>query len=311
LAEALGLPFVNLSCGPPVYLDDSVPPPYFGWPHAAGALARARNRRGNDFMTRRVRPLLDVVNSRRREWKLPAIDGINGLFSTRGIITQLPQSLELPRTAPRHLFYTGQFRDRGAPAPVRFAWDRLDGRPLVYASMGTVRNTSAATFRMIAEACQGFDVQLVLSLGGALVRPADLGALPGDPIVVHYAPQRALLERACLAINCAGMNTTLDALRNGVPIVAIPVAEDQPGVAARIARAGVGVVVPAETLTVAGLHQAIASVLRNPHIRGAARLVQRQLVNIDGCERAVDLIEQLTCMTTRQETVPPGVATTA
>jgi MGT family glycosyltransferase len=293
VAEALGLPFVNLSCGPPVYLDESVPPPYFGWPEAIGAPARARNRRGNAFMERRVRPLLDRLNIQRRAWKLTPIDGINQLFSTRGIITQLPASLELPRTLPRQLFYTGQFRDDEAAARVRFEWDRLDGRPLVYASMGTVRNTSASMFRTIAEACQGLGVQLVLSLGGGLLRPADLGPLPGDPIVVHYAPQRALLDRACLTINCAGMNTTLDALRRGVPIVAIPVAEDQPGVAARIARAGVGVVAPAETLTVARLHQAIATVLRNPRTRDAARLVQGQLARIDGREQAIDLIEQL------------------
>jgi len=50
----------------------------------------------------------------------------------------------------------------------------------------------------------------------------------GQPLVVDYVPQRALLRRAMLTINCAGLNTTLDSLTCGVPLVAIPVGEDQP-----------------------------------------------------------------------------------
>jgi zeaxanthin glucosyltransferase len=92
-------------------------------------------------------------------------------------------------------------------------------------------------------------------------------------------------------VSCGGLNTTLDALWNGVPIVAIPVAEDQPGVAARIAHAGVGLVEPARTITVARLRAAIVSALTDSRYVDAARRVQRQLIQIDGTARAIDLIE--------------------
>lgn len=294
VAESLGLPFISLSCAPPLYLDDSVPAPYFGWAAAASGEAFARNRRGNALVERLASPVLACVNATRRRWRLPLLARVNQLFSTRGIITQLPAILELPRVTPPHLFYTGQFRDGSGDTDVRFDWQRLDGRPLVYASMGTVRNNSPLMFRMMAEAGARLDVQLVISLGGGGLRPADLGVLPDHPIVVHYAPQRALLDRAVLTINCGGLNTTLDALGRGVPIVALPVAEDQPGVGARIARAGVGIVEPAATITTTRLREAIVATLGESPYRAAAARLQRALSTINGVDEATTLIERLT-----------------
>ena len=64
--------------------------------------------------------------------------------------------------------------------------------------------------------------------------------MPGNPIVVPVAPQLDLLSRAALTITHAGLNTVLESLSYGVPMVAIPVGNDQPGVAARIKWRGVG-----------------------------------------------------------------------
>ena len=71
----------------------------------------------------------------------------------------------------------------------------------------------------------------VISLGGGL-DPVRLGQLPGDPIVVSYAPQLEVVKRAALVITHAGLNTVLESLAEGVPLVAIPLGNDQPGVAA-------------------------------------------------------------------------------
>ena len=64
--------------------------------------------------------------------------------------------------------------------------------------------------------------------------------LPGNPLVVGYAPQLELLSRATLTITHAGLNTALESLSAGVPMVAIPVGNDQPGVSARLKAARVG-----------------------------------------------------------------------
>jgi hypothetical protein len=61
-----------------------------------------------------------------------------------------------------------------------------------------------------------------------------------------------------------GLNTTLESLAQGVPMVAIPIGYDQPGIAARIAHHGVGEFVEVEDLAIDGLSRLIAKVLRDP-----------------------------------------------
>jgi zeaxanthin glucosyltransferase len=62
----------------------------------------------------------------------------------------------------------------------------------------------------------------VLSIGNNL-NQNELGTVPANALVVRNAPQIELLKRAILCITHAGLNTTLEALAQGVPMVAIPV----------------------------------------------------------------------------------------
>src|SRR5580658_8714154 len=62
-------------------------------------------------------------------------------------------------------------------------------------------------------------------------------------------PQLELLKGAALCITHAGLNTALEALTQGVPMVALPIGYDQPGVAARIVYHGVGESLEIEKLT--------------------------------------------------------------
>jgi UDP:flavonoid glycosyltransferase YjiC (YdhE family) len=77
----------------------------------------------------------------------------------------------------------------------------------------------------------------------------DLRSGPENVIVVATAPQLELLKRADLCITHAGLNTVLEALGQGVPLLAVPIGYDQPGVAARIAHHRVGEFLEIERLT--------------------------------------------------------------
>jgi MGT family glycosyltransferase len=156
--------------------------------------------------------------------------------------------------------------------------------------MGTLQNGILRTFRMIAEACAGLDLQLVISLGGGQ-DPAQLGDLPGDPVVVGYAPQLDLIQRSVLTISHGGLNTTLESLARGVPMVVLPVTYDQPGVGARVEWSGVGRSIPVGRLTVDRLRSAVHTVLNNPVYRERARMLQTSIEAADGLNRAAGLIE--------------------
>ena len=293
VAEHLGLPFVSAAVALPINTDSSVPPCHLPWSHRVGVRAWLRNWAGNAIFQWMLSGILRTINRQRQAWGLPAVRGLNDTFSALAQVTQLPDALELPgRRLPPGFHHTGPWTDAAGREPVDFPWSRLDsGRPLVYASMGTLQNGVLETFRMMAEACAGLDVQLVISLGGGQ-DPALVGDLPGDPIVVGYAPQLDLIRRSALTISHGGLNTALESLAQGVPMVVLPVTYDQPGVGARVAWSGVGRSIPVGRLTVDRLRDAVRLVLGNPAYWARARRMHSSIKAADGLNRAADLIEE-------------------
>jgi MGT family glycosyltransferase len=162
--------------------------------------------------------------------------------SKLAVITQTPKELDFPNVPwPAQFHYSGPFHDNGGREQVPFPWEKLTDKALIYAALGSLVNGSHHVYRTILDAVGTLsEVQVVLSIGNN-VNPNDLGQIPSNTIVVSTAPQIELLKRTALCITHAGLNTALEALTQGVPMVAIPIGYDQPGVAARIAHYGVGV----------------------------------------------------------------------
>jgi len=292
VAEHLGIPFVSIAMFPPLIQDARVPPFCFGWPAGQGWLSRLRNRMGMRLLSWVATPIYDVVNAQRRNWGLAPLNRSTDALSRLAQIAQLPAALEF-ESAPRpgFLHYTGPFVNAAQRSPVDFPWHRLDDRPLIYASLGTLQNGSESAFRIIAQACSDLPVQLVISLGGGL-EPERLGKFAGDPLVVPYAPQLELLKRADAVITHAGLNTVLESLSEGVPLVAIPMGNDQPGVAARVQARGVGLVVPRRRLTASRLRHAVRLVLEDHGYRARARELGHALRAIDGPAAAAEIVER-------------------
>jgi UDP:flavonoid glycosyltransferase YjiC (YdhE family) len=292
VAEHLGLPFVSIAMFPPVIQDDRIPPFCFGWAAGQDRLSRLRNELGLRLLLKVAAPLFKVVNDQRRKWGLKPQKRSTDALSKLAQTTQLPEALEFDIPGkPAVLHYTGPFVDAQQRPAVEFKWERLDGRPLIYASLGTMQNGSEAIFRKIAEACAGLNAQLVISLGGGL-EPERLGTLAGDPIVVRYAPQLEIIKRAALVITHAGSNTVLESLAEGVPLVALPLGNDQPGVAARVKARGAGVVIPQQKLTVKKLRGAVKEVLEDGRYRDAAQWLKNAFRRVDGLNRAADVVER-------------------
>ncbi len=294
VADYLDLPWISIALIPPMVHDDRFPPFWLGWAGGQDRLSRLRNRLAIAMLLRIATPLFKDVNRQRQAWGLKPIRHSEEALSRLGQITQLPEALEFDVAGekPPGLHYTGPFVHAEQRPAVEFPWERLDGRPLIYASMGTLQNGAQGIFRTIAEACAGLDAQLLISLGGG-IDSARLEKLAGDPLVVNYAPQLEILKRAALVITHAGLNTVLESLSEGVPLVAVPLAHDQPGVAARVKARGAGVVVSRQRLSAARLRKAVLTALQDPAYREAAQALQKTIRRMDGPGRAADLICQM------------------
>jgi zeaxanthin glucosyltransferase len=213
--------------------------------------------------------------------------------SKLAVITQTPKEFDFPISNwPPQFHYAGPFHDDEGREQVSFPWEELTGAPLIYASLGTLVNGIEHVYRAILEAVGRFpETQVVLSVGKN-IDPDDLRPIPSNVTIVNTAPQIELLKRAALPITHAGLNTALEALAQGVPIVAIPIAFDQPGVAARVAYHRVGEFVEIGDLTAERLAQLIQKVRQNPSYRDKARYFQKVIAQTQGLELAADVIER-------------------
>ena len=289
-AHLLGLPFVSMCSLLPLNTDLSVPPWTMPWVAADSISAKVRNRIGYRVGTMVQAPLDKEANRIRREWGLERLT-LDESFSELAQIAQVPAAFDFPRKhSPACLHHTGPLHEDGGTEPIPFPWERLDGRPLVYASMGTLQNRNEKVFRIIAEACSTLDVQLVITLGHKGTRiPTDF---PGNPVIVDYAPQLELFKRASLYVGPGGGNTLTQSLEHGVPMVLIPVTYDNPGVAARGKYHGVAEFVPVTRLSVRRLRKAVETVLSNPSYQESAHKYEDAIRSMDAVSRTADIVEE-------------------
>ncbi|HEX4022408.1 MAG TPA: nucleotide disphospho-sugar-binding domain-containing protein [Acidobacteriaceae bacterium] len=289
IAEILRLPYFVISTSVPHNFGWSAPrriaPPKSIFTRVQSALL--------EISVLRMRgPVRRRLDNFRRQVGLGSIREIRNTFPELAHITQLPQCLDFPRPGlPPTFHYTGPFVDEAARLSMEFPWDRLDGRPVVYASLGTTLKGEPAIFHLIAEACDGLGVQLVIALGGRR-DPEMFHNMPGKPLIVRDAPQLELLKRAEIVITHAGPNTVFETLMQGKPMIAIPKTFDQPAIAARLAWLGTAIVLRPGKLSVQVIRSALSTLLSDPSCRNAAKEIQAKIRSAHGLERAADLIEQ-------------------
>lgn len=144
---------------------------------------------------------------------------------------------------------------------------------LIYASLGTLLNTSRAGrrfFKLCIETFANQNVTLILSIGqGQTI--AQYGSLPDNIHIYDRVPQLEVLQRADIFITHGGMNSVNEAIYFGVPIIVLPIGNDQPTVAKQVQACGLGRELAIRSIDSAHLQEAVEDVLSNPSYAEQAR----------------------------------------
>lgn len=299
VAKHVQVPYVVFCVALNVVLDPLVPPIFSHRIPSDSLIYRLRNFIDNRLQAFMTRKLVSAHRDQHAEWNIPYDEDARRAESALATIIQLPKSIDFPRqTDPNYYHYIGRIADPSGVEPlsanITFPFEKLDGRPLVYASLGTIQNRIASMFQKIIEACNHEDInaQLVLSLGD---RDASVDQVSTDTsaIVVPFAPQEKLVSMAALVITHGGCSTTTMALSYGVPMVVIPIANDQPGIGARVVKAGLGLVIHPRNLTVDALRSSILEVLGDKTYAERCALISKEIEEAGGVERTADIVEEV------------------
>lgn len=292
-AEAERTPVVVACNALPVHLQPDVPVHSETWPYSTSSFSRIRNRLVQHLIVsvakRFLNPIRIAREARGHHWNV--WNYLNEIPGSLAHVAQLPSCLDFPRQhAPDHFHHTGPWHESMHASEAGFDWDWLDERPLLYASLGTLQNGQDHLYQLILAACAELPLQVVLTLGRDYGNRPE--RIPPNARVLGYGPQLALLQRASIVVTHAGLNTTLESLAQGLPMVALPIANEQPGIAARIKHAGVGEWLRIRGLNAERLRRAILTVHGNNAYRKRARCCAQTLKEEKGLQRAAIIIEK-------------------
>lgn len=298
VAEHLGLPLASIASALPVHDDPSVPLPFLDWPYDPSEAGLKRNRGGvmvAKLLLARQRKTIALWAER---FGLPGRTSLADCLSRSCQISQLTESFDFPRVASPVRHAVGPIRrahSEDPPPPLRRAPDR----PLVFVSFGTLQGHRLRLFHKIAKACERVGADCVVAHCGRLTESQ--AATIDARLVTDFVPQRAMLAEADVCVTHAGMNTVLDALGAGKPMLAIPMAFDQPGIAARIVHHGVGGRLTRGHLSEAAIASCLERLLTQASFEQNAASIGRDIKNSGGVRLAADIVEATAGRTGRRE----------
>jgi MGT family glycosyltransferase len=172
-----------------------------------------------------------------------------------------------------------------------FPLDKLTGRPLLYISLGTVFNTNPRFYAACFDAFANSDWQVVLSIGTS-IDPSSLGQTPNNFVISPHLPQLEILQNADMFITHGGMNSTMEAIYYGVPMVVVPQQPEQAMTAARIAELGLGISLEPEQVSASTMRDAVNAVSDDASYRSRVAHMQKAARDAGGYLRAADAVQQ-------------------
>jgi UDP:flavonoid glycosyltransferase YjiC (YdhE family) len=231
----------------------------------------------------------DELNRSRAAIGLAPVERLHGGISDElALVATYPQ-LEYPRPWPVGVHITG---------PIGFEIGHPDvelpdgDRPLVLVAPSTAQDPECRLVRVALEALADEPVRVIATTNRH--RPGvPLPAAPANARVVDWLSYSQVMPQAALVICHGGHGTVARALGAGVPVLCCPAVGDMTENAARVAWAGVGLMLPWRLTGAATMRVTVRRLLAERAFRERARKIQAWAAANDGPGHAAQLVEKL------------------
>ncbi|GCE14680.1 macrolide family glycosyltransferase [Tengunoibacter tsumagoiensis] len=173
-----------------------------------------------------------------------------------------------------------------------FPLERLHGKTTLYISLGTVFNSQTQFFNQCFAAFKDSPYQVVMAYGKN-IDPSELDAIPENFLVAPHIPQLDVLAHSSVFISHCGMNSTMESLYYGVPLIGIPQMPEQAMNAKRVQELGLGIALNAASVTAEVLRASVEKILADPTYRQQTLAMQETVRTAGGAQKAVDALMHL------------------
>ncbi|CAG8863328.1 Zeaxanthin glucosyltransferase [Pseudomonas fluorescens] len=241
VAQSMNLPFISVACALPINREAGLPLPVMPFtyrPDPRSQQLYQGSARVHDWL---MAPLGRALDDAARALDVPPPGALHGCLSPLAQISQTLPGFDFPRRQPPGNFHAvgplrGPRNEDAGPWPID------PKRPFIFASLGTLQGERRGMFEQIATACRRLGAQLLVAHCGKLGRAHERRLVErGATWVTDFAPQQWALEQADAVVTHGGLNTVMDAIAARTPLLVMPIAFDQHGVAARVSHHKLGV----------------------------------------------------------------------
>lgn len=209
-------------------------------------------------------------------------------------IVLCPKAFQFPGSPEDGRLYIGDFVDfERSEEPL--APGELDtDKPLVFCSLGTSASFyphSERFFRAVVKASSvKKEWQFVLHVG----EHRDInrfGAYGPNLFIRNKVPQLSLLSRAAVMVNHGGLNSIIECIHFGVPMVIIPGLRDQPGSAARAVHHNIALTAKMSNITPDTIISLAGRAMQDVNIRQGLEEMKQRIADEKGMELIIPFIE--------------------
>lgn len=297
IARHLGLPFASVANALPIDPDPEMPPIFTTWRPVQGKLGVLRNRIGYALADIMADPLNSEITQWAERWRLGRIRCLSDCLSPTLQLAQIVPALNFShRQTLGDMVFCGPFRNGGealpdAPPPPMAA--------NAFVSLGTLQGGRRDLLRAMTSACQENGLHPLTVHGGGLSPKPHDGS--DDLWLRDHTDHGPILAQARLTLCHGGLNTVLDSLIAGVPLLIVPLAFEQAAIARRIVAAGAGLAVSAKrspARLAASLSRAVSEILHDPTYGICAMALGTALKQPGGATLAAQMMETV-CLTPR------------